>query len=218
MKNCTKGKIVKISISALLVSLTIIGAAQAQEQTWQLTGTVTSVTPNGFTPSPFAALGQVVTVDYTVNLAAPLVTIAGTDVAFSNAITSVTFDGQTNSGGDINWDPGFLGAANEGDWSPVRNDGVTFLSLNLYNAVNPPAALNSVPSSVSAAMADFAGGIASGDTTLRIDWSQSLGQSSYVTLTSLTPVPLPAALWLLFSAIGGLGAFAGRMRAAQVRV
>ena len=52
------------------------------------------------------------------------------------------------------------------------------------------------------------------DIYTRLDGSASVRDGFVGTITSIAPVPLPAAVWLLLSGLGGLGLLGRRRRSA----
>ncbi len=175
---------VTIWLKIVILSFTLIaGTAQAQLQTWRFIGTVYQQN-SGFVPPSFAAIGQMLTVDYVFDTAASI----------ESSTKSVSFDGATSSvdSSNINLGGGILDAINVSPLSP-RPDGVTFMSFNYAGA--PPA------TTVSQFLNNYS--VASGyaipaDTriNLRLDFSSYSVWASPTSFVRVSPVPEPGE-WLL---------------------
>jgi hypothetical protein len=197
---------------ALLVGLALLGDAgassQMSQQVWQLTGTITS--SSGAHPPPLA-IGQELTVDYTFDLAAPFRALLPGILDISDALQSVSFDGQTSAtpGGGFLWISDDLLAINTS--TSARGDGIDFLSLNDFN----PPAPSSDPS-VSGALADVSNAIAGGATSsidsLRLDGP---GGSVWMNLASFKPVAVAEPPELLLACAAGLALAASMRRRAS---
>lgn len=181
----------------LAIGFALIFAANtvaAATETWRLKATVTDWPHSS--PS-FAQAGELIQVDYVMDLDAPL---DGVFDVYRGSIVSVTFNGETSVanpsyGYILAWD-GLL-ALNAGYWSGRQNDGSDFISLNAGSDSSDARA------GVRSAMESMSRQIASGRGTLRVDAG---AQSFYATPISLSPVPEPNSRSLLLAGALGLGA------------
>ena len=219
--------------SASILLLTLMAAApsaQAALVTWRASGTISQVVdPTGAFGGQIAA-GSTFTLDYTFDTST-LDGFAGPSWgSYVNAITSVSlaFAGSVGtlqhsfsslgSTGNISVNDGtpsgamFLDTFNLQAMSPYQATGVRDnVTMNLYNSASTiavgPFASDSMPSSPPDPL-DFY--------LLRtFRWEEvflsngSVLNTSFVSGTvtshSVSPVPLPAAVWLLLSGLGGLG-------------
>jgi len=187
--------------ATLLVMCGFATAAHANVAIWEFTGTVSSVTP-GFTPPSFAALGQTVTVDYTIDLGTPLTTIIPGDAySFSNAVTSEVINNQaTNSVVGIDWNPNFLGDINMG--FSGRSDGIEFVSFNDHDPALP------YESDVASALAVIANAVAIPDSggmvSLRFDFSGGSVTATPTSFEEISAAPEPGSALILISGLPAL--------------
>lgn len=171
----------------LIASLIALSApAQAELQTWQLTATVYQV-DSGFTPPPFAAMGQTFQVDFVIDTLVP----ASDPHFFNGAVTSFSINGITSEAGGYLLNGAGLNAINAAPTS-LRADGIDFLSFNNFGGISAP--------DVTTALQRFAEVVhaSSSFAQIRVDFGEQsvfADPSSFV-VTSV-PEPASGALMLL---------------------
>ncbi len=162
-------------------------AAHAELQTWRLTSTVNSVDA-GFTPPPFAQLGNVFDIDYVIDTETP--SFPGWDGMFSGAIKSFSVNGVTSQAdGYISATGSGLNAINVWPISS-RMDGIDFLSFNNFSGF--------LAADVASALHEFSAGTPAA-VDLRVDFGDDsirATPSSFAVVVASVPEPSPGLLLL----------------------
>lgn len=185
---------VRPSLAIGFALIVAINTAAAATETWRLKATVTDWP---YSSPSLAQPGELIQVDYVMDLDAPLDAVSE---VYRGSILSVTFNGETSvanpsDGYILAWD-GLL-ALNAGSWSGRQNDGSDFISLNAGSDGSDARV------GVRSAMESMSRQIASGRGTLRVDAGE---RRFYATPISLTPVPELGSLPLMLLGLLGLGA------------
>ncbi len=218
------GKIARLIAAALLAAPLAVNAASVM---YEFTGTITSAT------GIYASAGPTVTGTYTIDVAAEIpsqsllpISITSTWISEANGgsvyekptPSALVFASTLNSGGvtysnstpgstgSDSFVEGSVGIPNEyiaGDQEYSGPGTYVYSQFILYGSSgSTPWDVNGLP-----VFSNASGGNA-GEL-----YSNGSSSELLYTITSMTPVPLPAALWLMLSGIAGLGAFVRNRRA-----
>lgn len=184
-----------------LAFLLFSASAQAELQTWRLTSTTYQI-QNGFTPPPFAQIGNDFYIDYVVDTQVP--SFPGWDGLFSGAVKSFSINGITSHSEGYISSHGGLNAINI--WpSSNRSDGIDFLSLGDFSGTYTP--------NVTLALKQFADAVKTPSTDLRVDFGDNSIWAKPSSFVMTSSVPEPSSL--LLAALGVAGAIGLKKRRQQ---
>ncbi len=180
--------------AAAIASLAFAAPAQAELQTWSLTGTAYEVS-EGFTAPAFAEVGKTFRIDYVIDIQTP--SLEGWSGHFDGAVKSFTINGLTSLS------EGYVVSVNDGGLNGIntwpidaRSDGIDFISFFNLQAASY--------TDVASTLKDLATFATASSTVLRVDFGDNSVWAQPTSFVMTSSGPEPSAAWLLLVGLPAL--------------